>query len=222
MKALELNASPRDVEGKKVRFLRRQGRVPVNIYGHGSESRSLQIETHELGKIVNRAGFTHLISLKVEGEGSPRNVIIKEVQRYRGMGQPIHVSFYQVSMKEKIKVEVPLEFVGEAPAVKAKEGEMIVAIRHLEVECLPADIPEKITVDVTGLIHRGDSIHVRDLVLGKDISILAEPEELLARIEAIHVHVEEEVKKPEAEVVLEGAEGAEEAAPAEEGKGAKK
>jgi len=198
MKSLELEVARRQVFRKKVKSLRRAGIIPINVYGHGIDSMSLQAEARALDKLLSQAGMTHLVSLKIEGAKSPRNVIIKEVQRKGGTGKALHVSFYQVRMEEKIKVEVPIHFIGESPAVKSREGDLMTNIRALEVECLPGNIPEGFTVDVSNLLHPGDAVHVKDLEIGEEITLLTDPEQMVIKVETIKVEVEEVVKVPEA------------------------
>lgn len=198
MKSLELEVAKRQVFGKKVKSLREAGIIPINVYGHGIDSLSLQAEARALDKLLSQAGMTHLVSLKIEGAKSPRNVIIKEVQRKHGTGKPLHVSFYQVRMEEKIKVEIPIHLVGESPAVKSREGDLMINLRALEVECLPGNIPEGFTVDVSNLLHPGDAVHVKDIEIGKDITLLTDPEQMVVKVEAVKIEVEKLVKVPEA------------------------
>jgi large subunit ribosomal protein L25 len=209
MDSLQLKATAREVLGKKVKWVRKSGFTPINVYGNGLESLSLQVQSQPLTKLIKSVGTSRLLTLQVEGEKGPRNVIIKEVQRHMGMGDLLHVSFYQVKMTEKIKVQVRLHLIGESPAVKAKEGELILNLRQLDVECLPADIPDKIDVDLSALLHEGDSINVRDLVLGDKITTSTNLSELVVKVEAIKV---EEEEKPIVEAVAEAAPVAEGAA----------
>ena len=116
MRRLELEVLKREIKGKKVRFLRRGGLIPCNIYGHGIESMPVQVDVREL-KPRSREGRRHrFISIKMDGAESPAKVIIRDVQRNPLTGEPTHVDFYQVRMTEKLKAEVPLVFIGEAPA----------------------------------------------------------------------------------------------------------
>jgi len=126
--------------------------------------------------------------------------MIKEVQRKGGMGKLCHVSFYQVRAKEKIKVDVPIDFVGESPPVKAREGYLMIILRTVEVECLPGSIPSNIVFDISRLSNLGDIVHVKDLEAGKDITLLTSPEQIVAKVEPIRAEVEQVVKKAEAKV----------------------
>jgi len=200
MRAFELQATTRQVFGKKVESLRRAGIIPVNVYGHGIESMALQVKASALDKLLSQADTAHLVSLTVNGEKPGRNVMIKEVQRKGGMGKLCHVSFYQVRAKEKIKVDVPIDFVGESPPVKAREGYLMIILRTVEVECLPGSIPSNIVFDISRLSNLGDIVHVKDLEAGKDITLLTSPEQIVAKVEPIRAEVEEVVKKAEAKV----------------------
>ena len=197
MKPLELQASPREILGKKVKYLRRAGIIPVNVYGYGTESMALQVEAPALDKLLSQISTTHLISLTISGEKPGRNVIIKEMQRKGGIGKPIHVSFYQVRMKEKIKVEVPIDFVGESPAVEAKKGNLRIDLRTIEIECLPSDIPSSIALDISCLPNVGDTAHVKDLKIGEEIILLTDLEKMVAKVEPIRAEVEKVVKEAE-------------------------
>ncbi len=202
MKASELQATQRSIFGDKVKLLRKAGITPINIYGHDIESLSLQVDSPTLDKLLTKTGTTHLISLAINGENSPRNVIIKEVQRKGGTGKPIHVSFYQVRMKEKIRIEVPIQFTGESPAVKSRLAELLINLRAIEVECLPGNIPENIVVDISPLANPGDAINVKDLTAGKDITIVSDPEQMVVKVELIKVE-EEKPAVVEAEAKVE-------------------
>ena len=200
MEPFELQATARKISGKKVKHLRRAGVTPVNVYGHGIEPMILQVEAAALDKLLSQAATTHLISLTVD-EGKPaKNVIIKEVQRKGGVGKPIHVSFYQVRMKEKVKVEVPIDFVGESPAVKTKEGNLMINLRAVEIECLPGSIPPSIVLDISCLSSPGDVVYVKDLNIGQDVTFVADTEQMVVKVEPIRAEVEEVVKEAEAEI----------------------
>ena len=200
MEPFELQATTRKILGKKVKHLRRTGVIPVNVYGHGIESKSLQVEASALDKLLSQAAMTHLISLTIDEKKSSRNVIIKEVQRQGGVGKPIHVSFQQVRMKERIKVEVPIDFVGESPAVKAKQGSLLINLRAVEVECLPGSIPSSIVLDTSSLPNPGDVVYVKDLQIGQDIAFVTDPEQMVVKIEPIRAAVEEVVEEAEAKI----------------------
>ena len=125
MDEIALEVTSREILGKKVRFLRRQGVTPVHLFGHGIESMSLQCDTATLRHALAEAGRTRLISLKIASEKEPRNVVVREVQTEPRTGESLHVDFYQVKMTEQVRVEVPIVLVGESPALKFKENMLV-------------------------------------------------------------------------------------------------
>ena len=214
MDKIELKVANREILGKKVKHLRRQGITPVHVFGHGIESLALQCDTRELERVLGHAGQTRLINLKLAKERKTRNVVIREFDRDWRKGQLVHVDFYQVKMEEKIRVEVPVVLIGEAPALKSKENMLDHELATFTVECLPARIPDSIEVDVSSLTELDHAIRVKDIILDKDISVLNSPDLVVAKVSLRHVEkVEEEVV---AEEVVAEAEAAEEAAEAAE------
>ncbi len=125
MEQIELKTTNREILGKKVRFLRRQGITPMHLFGHDIESVALQCDTANLRRVLAEAGKTGIISLKLEKEKGPRNVMVREVQTEPLTGGLLHVDFYQVRMAEQVKVEVPVVLLGEAPVLKSKEHMLV-------------------------------------------------------------------------------------------------
>jgi len=211
---LTLKASSRDVSGKKTRFLRRQGITPTHLFGHGLESLTLQCNTDTLQQLIAQAGRTRPISLKIDDEKNRRSVFVREIQRDAVTRQLLHVDFYQVKKGEKIAVDVPIVFAGEAPALKGKGRMLAHGITSLSLECLPGNVPPQIEVDLNSLEELDQAIYVKDIILDPDITVRADPEQLIVKIsEAIVKEVVEEVpaEVEEEEEVEAGAE-----APAEE------
>ncbi len=211
MRRLELEVKKRDITGKKVRFLRRGGLIPCNIYGHGIESLPVQVDVRKLSHVLARAGGTDLISIKMTDSSSPANVIIRDIQRNPMTGEPIHVDFYQVRMTEKLKAEVPLVFIGEAPALKLKNVSLLHAMNTLQIEALPDDLPHNIEVDISSLAVPEQSLHVKDIKVSDKITILADPDQMIIKVAEVRKVVEEEVV-PAAAAEGEEVEGAEEKA----------
>ncbi len=193
--AIELEARRRTVVGKQVRALRRQGLLPAILYGAGIEPIPLELDARETAKALSGISGGTLIDLKVNGE--VHKVLIREIQRDVIKRNPIHVDFLKVSLTEAIRTTVPLELVGEAPAVRDKGGVLVTGVSEIEVEALPADLPERVTVDLEALKDIEDSITVGDLFLGKGVKVLTDPEELIARV---IYQVEEAVEEEEVEV----------------------
>ena len=215
MEQIELHAAKRDVLGKKVRFLRRQGITPVHVFGHGIESLALQCDTTSLQRVLDRSGQTRLINLKIDDEMSPRTVMAREVQQDILKGSLLHVDFYQVKMTEAIEVDVPIVLVGEAPALKEKENMLAQELNTLSIECLPANIPDSIEVDVSSLTEPDEAIRVRDIIPGEGITILNDPEVMLVRIAVQRMEAEVPEAVEVTEEVAEAAEAGEEAKPSE-------
>lgn len=214
MDDITLKTNNRDVLGKKVRFLRRQGITPAHLFGHNLESLALQCDTVELQHVIAHAGTTRLISLKIENEKQTRSVFIREIQRNVISRQLLHVDLYQVMKDEKIETDVPIILVGQAPATKEKGHILSHGITSLTVECLPANLPPQIEVDLTVLEELGQAIHVRDIILNSDVTVKNDPDQLVAKISEVHIEVEVVEAEVEAEV---GGEVSTEEAPSEEG-----
>jgi large subunit ribosomal protein L25 len=231
MPEMKLTATKRDVLGKKTRLLRRQGLTPAHIFGHGLESQSLQCDTAELIKILAHAGTTRLLSLKIEGDKEPKNVFVREIQRDILNRQLLHVDFYQVKKGEKMQMDIPIVLVGEAPAMKGKGRLISRGINELKIECLPEKVPPQIEVDISGLLELEQGIYVKDIVLDPEITVHADPQQLVVKVTEVIIKVEEEkpvvtAEAAAAEGAAEGAEGeakpAAEAAPAKPEKAEKK
>lgn len=204
----ELKASKRDTLGKKVRFLRRQGLTPANVYGAPAESMALQIETPLLERLIARVGKNALITLKVDGKR--RVAMIRDIDRDALTDQLLHVGFFQVEMTHRVKVDVPLVFVGESPAGKISRLMLIHNLSAVHVEALPADLPRSIEIDISQLAEAGEAIHVKDIPVGENVEVLSDPDELVVHIMESRVAVEvEEVAVEEEEVEEEGAPQAE-------------
>ena len=212
--AIELICKTREVLGKKVAALRRQGIVPVHLFGHGIDSLSLECDTKELKGVLAQSGGTRLIDMKVD-KAKSKKVLVRGIQRNPIKGDLLHVDFYQVNMEEKVKIEIPIHFVGEAPALKNVKGTVLShEITHVNVECLPDAIPDRIEVELGSLINEGDAIHVKDITAPAGTTIVDHPGQLIARVSVPKVR--EEVKAEaaaEAAAPAEGAEGEKAAAP---------
>ena len=221
MKNLTLEATKRDILGKKTRFLRRQGITPTHLLGHGLKSLALQCDTVELGHIITLGGTTRLIDLQIEAEKQPRSVFIREIQRDNISKQLLHVDFYQVRKGEKITADVPIALIGEAPAMKSKGNTLQQTLTHLGVECLPEKLPPRIEIDLSPLKEIDQAIHISDIALGPDVTITTDPDQLVVKVSKVHVEKEEVVaEEVEAETVAKevAAEGkiGESSAPTEE------
>jgi large subunit ribosomal protein L25 len=196
MDALELKAEVREATGKHVAQLRRQGYVPAVVYGKGVEADPIQIDAKTLRKVLTQAGTHQLIALQV-GNKKPRMTLARDIQIDAVKRSYLHVDFYAVNMKEKVTAEVPLVFNGVAPAVKDLGGILVHGMSEIEIECLPADLISAIEVDITGLTEFDSMLTVADLTVPSTITILSDPESMVAKVEPPRV-VEEEIAEEEA------------------------
>jgi len=151
VKDLTILANRRQILGKKTRFLRRQGIVPTHLFGHNIESVALQCDRAELERVITQAGATRVINLEIKGDKKPKSVFIREIQRDAITDELLHVDFYQVKKTERMKVEVPIVLVGEAPAMKQRGRTVAQQLSSLSIECLPGQIPPQIEVDLSSL-----------------------------------------------------------------------
>jgi len=209
VKQAELKVNTRDIKGKKVKSLRREGIIPINLYGPKMESVSLQAETSVLRHLISKVGRNALISLKIEGDKKTKQVMLRDVQRDALNGKLLHVDLFQVDMSHKLRVDVPITFVGESSAAKSKHGMLIETLTSLHIEALPADIPQHIEVDISVLTEMGQAIHVRDLKPDSKVVVLNEPDQVIAKIMEAKIEVEPVAVAEVTEEGEEGAEGAE-------------
>jgi len=204
MEKAVLKASPRQVIGKQVRALRRSGLMPAVIYGHNVEPMTISLDAHDASKVLSRLTASSLIIIDLEGKEYPS--LVRERQRNPIKGNLIHVDFQAVSLTEKIRANVGIILTGLSPAVKDFSAVLITGIGELEVECFPQDLPERVAMDLSGLIKIGDGLHVRDVVLSDKVTILSEPDGMIVLATAPAKEEVEEVVTPEEVVVEEGAE----------------
>lgn len=190
----EFKVEKRKITGRKVKVLRREGILPANIYGKKVKSQAVQLDLKNFLPIYQEVGETGVVELKLKGETKIRSVLIHNVQLDPVTGQPLHADFYQVSLKEKVTTEIPIELVGESPAVKEKIGILIQPLSEVEVEALPTELPDKLEIDIGQLKAIDDTISVADLKVTKGVKILTGAKQILAKIEP--PTKEEEVAPP--------------------------
>jgi large subunit ribosomal protein L25 len=195
MEQIELQANNRDILGKGVRFLRRQGITPVHLFGHDLKSLALQCQTAKLERSLAQAGEIRLVTLKVSDEKRVRPVLVREVQRESLTSKLLHVDFYQVKMDEKVEMEIPIVLIGEAPALEAKGNRLLRELDTLTVECLPSKIPTSLEVNVGSLTEAGQAVRVKDIAVDSDITVLSGPEQVVVTV----------IAQPEEKVVAEEA-----------------
>lgn len=202
-----LDATHRDVTGKAVAHLRKGGQLPAVVFGHGVESTNVSVDTHAFEQLRRKTSANSLVNLSIDGHKA-RPVLVHGVQLHRVTQQPLHADLFLVRMTEEMTVDVPLVATGESQAVKLNGGTLLHPIDHIRVRALPDHLPQSISYDISVLATFDDLVHLRDLVIPSDVTLLTDPDEIVARVQP--PRVEEEVVAVAAE---EGAEGAAEGAP---------
>ncbi len=195
MEKVVLKAVKRDVTGKQVKAMRRAGQLPAVIYGRHVEPIAISLEAHSAGLALGKLTSSSLVTIELDGQEYP--TLVREKQRNYIKGSLTHVDFLAVSLTEKIRASVRIEFTGFSPAVKDFNAVFVHGLEALEVECLPTDLPERVTVDLSLLKQVGDGIHVSDIALSDNIRILDDADIMVAIAAAPKV---EEVAAPVGEV----------------------
>ena len=231
-KQVKLKAEQRTAVGRSAtRKLKARGIIPAIVYGAKEKPQPLQVSARDINAMLSHAaGENILVELEIAGEKSNRTALVQEIQHSPVGGNILHVDFHAVSMDEKIQAEVPLEPSGIPNGVKNFGGLLEQSLRYLPIECLPRDLPDRITVDVSNL-NIGDSIHVRDIQLPDGVTAKVQPD--LTAFSVLAPAVEEEPvpvvaegaeagpeviteKKPEGEAGATGTAASAKAAPAKE------
>lgn len=156
-----LQAEKREVFGRKTKRLRKNGITPANVSGKHIKSFSVQVKTDEFRRVFDSVGETGVVGLTVDGSVHP--VLIHEIHKDPVYGSPLHVDFLEVNLTEKVTATVPVEVVGESPAVASEKGVLVQQMHEVEVEALPTDLPDSIQVDISGLAAVNDTVKVSDL-----------------------------------------------------------
>jgi large subunit ribosomal protein L25 len=201
-----LTANRREVTGKHVAHLRRDGLLPGVVYGRGVESSNVSVDSHEFEVLRRRAGPNTLIDLSVDGKKS-QPVLVNGVQIHPVTRRPLHVDLFLVRMTEELTVDVPLIPRGIAPAVDTLNGTLLHVTEALRVKALPDHLPQSIGYDVAGLVDFEAAVHVRDLEIPDDVTLLTDTDEVVAKVLPPRIEIEE--VPAEAEELEEGAEAAE-------------
>jgi large subunit ribosomal protein L25 len=204
-KQVKLKAELRASVGRSaVRKLRARGLIPAVVYGSNDKPQPLQVAARDINAMMSHAsGENVLVELEIAGEGSTRTALVQEVQHSPVSGDIRHLDFHAISMDQMIQAEVPLESIGTAVGVKTFGGLLEQSLRGLAIECLPGDLPDRITVDVSQL-NIGDSIHVRDIQFPPGVTAKVQPD--LTAFSVVAPVVEEEPVVAEAEAAAAGPE----------------
>lgn len=174
MEKVVLKATKRDVTGKQVKALRREGKLPAVIYGRHTEPVNILLDAHAASLALAKASSSTLVTVDVDGKEYP--VLVREKQRDFIKNRLLHVDFLAVSLTEKLRATVSLNFVGVSPAVKDFNAVFVHNLEQFHVECLPADLPERIDIDISMLKRVGDAIRVGDISLSDKIRVLENPD----------------------------------------------
>jgi len=200
MKAVKIVAQPREVKGAGARRLRRSGIVPAVVYGAGKGTRMIQLSAHDFDQALKGHRGEHmLMDLEVSGD-MPLKVLLKEIQHHPVSHKVIHADFNEISMTKKLHIEIPIKLIGEPVGVIQQGGIMESIMRSIEVECLPTDIVEFFTLDVSGL-HMGDSLLVTSIQLDPSkYTLLSSHDQAIVKVAV--PKAEEEVAPVAAEAAL--------------------
>jgi len=177
MEKFVLDAEKREVIGKKVKALRREGKLPAIIYGHEIEPMPITLKTKQVQQVLKLVGANTLISIKVGKDEFL--TLVRDIQREVIMRDLLHLDFQAVSLDETITTTLPVVMVGDAPVVADDEAMLIVSMDELQIEAKAKDLPDTISVDVSGLVEIGDNILVKDLVISGDVTILDDPDSVV-------------------------------------------
>jgi large subunit ribosomal protein L25 len=188
MEKVVLNATKRNVVGKQVKALRREGKLPAVIYGRHTEPISINLDAHSASLALGKLTSSSLVTISVDGKEYP--TLVREKQRDYIKNRLLHVDFLAVSLDEKIRTYVVVNFIGISSAVKDYNAVLVKNLEQLEVECLPTHLPERIDVDISVLNRPGEGIRVRDVKISDDVRILNDEDTMVAV--ATFAKVEEE------------------------------
>lgn len=221
MDRLSLQAEERKILGKKVKKLRKDGKLPGHVFGKGVETEHVSVDGKTFLKTFKEAGETGLIDLRIGAE-KVRPVLVRGVQFDPVSGNPVHIDFYQVNLTQKVKVPVPLTLIGEQPeSVHLGETIVLQTLNEVEVEALPADLVEKIEVDITYLKNIDDAVTVGQLNYDRSkLTVSAQEDEIVVKLApAITEEMRKQMEEEAAAAAARAAETAGEAAPAEGAEG---
>jgi len=181
---MNLEVQIRNEKGKRVKDLRRQGLIPAELYGKGIENMHLAVKSKDFKNVFKEAGESSIINIVISDKNKKEEipVLIHDIQKDYLTDDIIHIDFYRVRMDEKIKTHIPLEFVGESPAVKNYGGILNKSMLEIEIETLPKDLPHNISVDISQIKELDQSIYVKDLSIPKNVKILVDPETVIATV----------------------------------------
>jgi len=198
-----LAADHREITGKAVARLRRTGLLPAVVYGHGVDSSNVTVDAHQFEQLRKHSGPNALIDLSVDGKKA-QPVLINSVQVHPVNRRPLHIDLFLVRMTEELTVDVPLVASGESFAVTQLGGTLLHPIETVKVRALPDHLPQAIEYSVEGLVDFEGAVHVRDLEVPSDVTLLTDGDDVIAKVQAPRVEVEETPVVAEGEAEAEG------------------
>lgn len=201
MQEIKLSATKRDIIGKDLKKIRKEGLVPANVYGKKTKSQALTLKKEEFDKVFSQAGETSVVKLLIEGEKEERPILVQNIQLHPVTEEVLHIDLRQIILTEKVTAKIPVEMIGESPAASQKLGILIQTVSEIEVEALPMDLPEKFVVDVSTLNNVGDEIKVSGLPVDKKVELKVDGDLVIVKIDAL---ADEEVVVAPVEPVAEG------------------
>jgi large subunit ribosomal protein L25 len=184
-----LTVQRREVLGKKVRRLRREGIIPGNIFGRGRASVPIQLDATEFSRFLKAHAPTTIVRLSM-GRGAGDTAVVRHVQHEPATGAIQHVDFLHIEMSEPIRARVPIRIEGEAPAVKLNDGILLHLLDAIEVEALPANLPQAVTLDVSPLAEVNQSLKVSDLRVPDRVTVVTDAAEPVVKIDRPRIVVE--------------------------------
>jgi len=188
MEKVVLKATKRDVVGKQVKALRREGKLPAVIYGRHTDPINVNLDAHTAAVALAKLTASSLVTIDVDG--TEHLALVREKQRDYIKNKLLHVDFLAVSLTEKLRTKVAVHFVGISLAVKDFNAVLVHNLEELEVECLPVDLPERIDVDISAMLKPGEGIRVHDVQVSDKVRLLADPDTMV--VVATFAKVEEE------------------------------
>jgi len=194
-----LVAQHREITGKAVAHLRKAGRLPAVVYGHGVASSNVTVDAHEFDVLRKRIGPNALVDLSVDGSNA-QPVLIHDIQIHPVHRRPLHADLFLVRMTEELTVDVPLVSVGESHAIEQLGGTLLHPTETVRVKALPDHLPQSIEYAIDSLIDFDAAIHVRDLTIPSDVTLLTDPDEIIAKVQAPRIEIEEEPVVEEGEL----------------------
>lgn len=206
MARTQLSAEPRVLLGKKVSQLRREGRLPGVVYGGGRESQPITLDRHEFELLHRHTGRHAVLDLSITGDGRSQPVLLQGIQEHPINRQPIHVDLLVVNLQEEMTVDVPVVAVGESPAIDKMGGVLLHLHESIVVRAKPDDLPSTLELDISPLDSFDAVLHVSDIKIPAGVTLVTDPTEAIARVQAPRVEEEAVTAAPETEAEIEPAE----------------